>query len=94
LKVTSAASVGTVTPDGMLAALVFERVSVSEVPLGAGPLRVIVPFDVAPPAICCGEKAKLVGAGGCTVSVVVCWTPWLEAVMVTEVELLTGSVFT
>ena len=66
----------------------------TEVPLGAGPLRVIVPVDVAPPAICCGENAKPVGAGGCTVSEVVCWTPWLEAVMVTGVELLTGSVVT
>jgi hypothetical protein len=71
---------------------VLERLSVTEVPLGAGPLRLIVPVELAPPPICCGEKAKPTGAGGCTVSVVVCWMPWLEAVMVTGVELLTGSV--
>jgi hypothetical protein len=74
--------------------VVVERLSVIEVPLGAGPLRVIVAVAFALPPICAGEKVKPASVGGCTVRVAVCWTPWLETVMVTGAELLTGSVFT
>ena len=90
-KVTWVALTGTVMLAGTLAVVVFERVSVNEVPLGAGPFRVIVPVEVSPAPIVVGLNVKLLGAGGCTVSVVVCVTSWLDAVMVTPVKLLTAD---
>jgi hypothetical protein len=91
VKVTWVALTGTVILAGTLAVLVFERVSVNEVPLGAGPLRVIVPVEVSLAPIVVGLNVKLLGAGGCTVSVVVCETPLADAVMVTGVELVTAD---
>ena len=86
----------TLTGTAMLAVLrlavsVLERLSENEVPLGAGPLKVIVPVEVSPPPIDVGLNKKPLGAGGCTVSVVVCETPPLDAVMVTPVEVATAD---
>jgi hypothetical protein len=93
-KVTWVALTGTETLAGTLAVVVFERASVTAVPLGAGPLSVIVPVEVLPPEIDVGLNEKPLSAGGCTVSVVEGAAPWLDAVIVPVVGLVTGSVLT
>jgi hypothetical protein len=94
VKVTWVALAGTATLAGKLAVVALEPLRAIEVPLGAGPLKVIVPVDVPLFAIAGGERANPTGTGGCTVSVAGLSTPALEATMLTWLVLVTGWALT
>jgi hypothetical protein len=66
----------TVTVEGTVAADVLLLVSVTAVPpVGAGPLKVTVPWEVEPPVTLAGLSVRALTAGGVTVRVVVLVTP-------------------
>ncbi len=91
------APAATVTVAGMLATLVLllDKL-ITAPPAGAALLSVTVPVAEAPPLSEVGLRLKPVSVtdGGVTVSVAVLLTPVYDAVMVTDVELVTAVVVT
>jgi hypothetical protein len=79
---------GTVAPDE------FELSVTTRPPLGAGPLKVTVPWEVVPPVTLVGFSEIVLNAGGFTVRVAVFVTPALTAEMVADVLLATTVVVT
>ena len=75
-KVALVLPLGTVTLDGTVAAEALLLVRVTRAPpVGAGPVKVTVPWDVEPPATLVGLKASAFAAGGNTVSIAVLVVP-------------------
>jgi len=94
LKATWVLLAGTGIVAGKSAVLVFEPVSATWVPLGAGPLSVMVPTEFWPALIGDGKSVKALGVGGCTLSVCCLLIPSLEATMLAWLVLVTARVLT
>ena len=72
----------TVTEVGTVALVLLELKLTETPPVGAGPFNVIVPVDVTPPRTDVGATARLISAGGLTVSVANSEPPFSVPVMV------------
>ena len=95
VKVVVVLPVATVTEAGTVAAAVLLLDSVTAVPpVGANPVSVTVPWDVAPPLTVVGLKLKELKVGGATVNAAVLVMLPIDAVIVTEVEEGTAKVVT
>jgi len=85
VKVVVVAPAGTVTVDGTVAAEELDESVTGKPPVGAGPLMVTVPVDVAGARTVVGFSVRPVKDGGVTVRVAVGETPLAVAVIVTGV---------
>ena len=76
VKVVLVLPAATVTLEGTVAAevLLLAKVTIAP-PLGAGALRVTVPWDVEPPVTLVGLRVRALAAGGITARVAVVATP-------------------
>ncbi len=96
VKVADDVPAATVTLGGTVAADVLELVSaITAPPGGAGPDRVTVPVELEPPVTVDGFRVSDEGLGrdgGVTVSVAVRVTPEDEAVIATDVDVVTAAV--
>jgi hypothetical protein len=93
VKVAVVVPAATVTDAGTWAAAVLLEVNVTTAPpAGAGPSRVIVPVEGAPPTTEIGSRPTEVRAGAVTVKVAVRVTLLKTAVIVTSVSALTPAV--
>lgn len=93
-KVALVDPVGTVTLAGTVALGLVLASATTTPPLGAGPVKVTVPVDEPPPVTLDGSSDSAAKAGGTTVSVLVCVTPFRIAEMVTKVGDATAEVIT
>lgn len=91
VNVAVVAPAGTVTLEGKVADAVFELESVTvRPPVGAGPVRVIVPVDRAPPVRAAGLSDRADRDAGLTVMAAVWLRPLAVAVIVTSAAAKTG----
>jgi len=95
VKVAVVPEASTMTLAGTVATVVLLLVSDTiEPPLGAGPVKTTVPWEVEPPTTLVGVRSSelTVGGAGFTVRAAVIVLPPEPAEMVTGVELVTGLV--
>lgn len=90
VKVAVVAPAATVTEAGKVALVLLEVSVTTWPPVGAGPVKVTVPVDDAPPTKDVGERATLLTAGDVMVSIAVEELEPIVAVIVDDVEAATA----